>query len=148
MRSVAETIQMGPMSGEINVSFDGERVIGGGQSPDQQTGALKDIRIDEPMVEGLTEMSALQILLPTMDLVVGMSFTVMVLTASEGTIQPVTISVAAIEEVTVPAGTFDAYRVEISSTEAPSHVFVSTEDHRVLKIVLVGQPVSFELVGQ
>ena len=147
VRSVDETLQMGPLSGEVHVTFDGQRVTGGGSVPDPQAGGMKDIRIDEPMVEGLTEVAALQVLLPTMDLAEGATFTVMLLTAMDGTIVPVTIKVAAVEEVTVPAGTFSAFRVEITGPEVPTHLYLSTEGLRVLKIVPVGQPIAFELVG-
>ena len=146
IRSVDETLQMGPLSGEVHVTFDGQRVTGGGSVPDPEAGGMKDIRIDQPMVAGLTEVAALQVLLPTMDLVEGATFTVMLLTAIEGTVMPVTIKVAAVEEVTVPAGTFSAFRIEISGT-VPTHLYLSTEGLRVLKIVPVGQPVAFELVG-
>ncbi|MCH7714946.1 MAG: hypothetical protein IH876_02350 [Gemmatimonadetes bacterium] len=59
----------------------------------------------------------------------------------------VVMTVAATEEITVPAGTFSAFRIEITGTDTPIHMYLSADDHRVLKIVPVGQPVAFELVN-
>ena len=147
VRSVDETMSVGPMSGEVHYTFNAGHVVGQGRVPEPQAGDMKDIAVDEPMVPGLTAMGALVVLLPTMDLAEGASFTVMILTASEGTFMPVTITVAATEEITVPAGTFAAIRIEITGTDTPIHMHLSADDHRVLKIVPVGQPVAFELVN-
>ena len=140
-------MQFGPMAGQVNVRVTGDRLVGGGQVPDLQAGGMKDLEIDEPMTPGLISVNALQVLLPTMDLTIGQSFTVMALDAAEGTVTPITITVAGTEEVTVPAGTFSTFRVELSGMEAPIHFYLSTDDGRIIKVEQVGQPVAFELAG-
>jgi hypothetical protein len=54
--------------------------------------------------------------------------------------------VAGVEDVTVPAGTFSAYRVEITGGQQPVTLFVSQETpRRVVKIQPTGQPIVIEL---
>ena len=66
--------------------------------------------------------------------------------ASEGTTMPLTVEVAGVEEVTVPAGTFAAFRVEITGGQQPVTLYVSQDaPRRVLKMQPAGQPITIEL---
>jgi hypothetical protein len=48
--------------------------------------------------------------------------------------------------VTVPAGTFEAYRVELTGAEAPLTYFVTTAaPYRVVRIAFAGQPIEMVL---
>jgi hypothetical protein len=50
------------------------------------------------------------------------------------------LSVAGVEKVTVPAGTFDAYRVEISSADGGADkqtMWVAKDSHKVVKVSAV-----------
>ena len=50
------------------------------------------------------------------------------------------LSVAGVEKVTVPAGTFDAYRVEITSADGGSDkktVWIAKDSHKVMKATAV-----------
>jgi hypothetical protein len=47
----------------------------------------------------------------------------------------------------VPAGTFQAYRVEVTGSKVPLVLYVTTDSpHRVVKQEWVGQPVVIELI--
>jgi hypothetical protein len=58
-----------------------------------------------------------------------------------------TVKVAGTSDITVPAGTFPVFRIEVSGTQQPL-VFYVTRDapRRLVKIELVGQPLTFDLV--
>ena len=60
---------------------------------------------------------------------------------------PQRVVVAAQEEITVPAGTFQAFRLEVTGGAFPMTMWVSaTAPYRTLKIAPVGQPVEMVLV--
>jgi hypothetical protein len=74
-------------------------------------------------------------------------FTVSAFDASSGTIKQLTLAVTATESVTVPAGTFPAYRVELTGGEQPLTFFITTaEPYRIVKMAFSGAPVEFVLV--
>ena len=51
------------------------------------------------------------------------------------------------ESVKVPAGTFDAWKADITGGDAPVTVWIAKDaSHRLLKLALAGQPVEFQLV--
>jgi hypothetical protein len=62
-------------------------------------------------------------------------------------VKQLTMTVAATETITVPAGTFPAYRVEMSGAEQPITFWVTTaEPYRTVKMAFTGAPVEFVLV--
>jgi hypothetical protein len=62
-------------------------------------------------------------------------------------VKQLTMTVAGTETITVPAGTFPAYRVELTGGEQPITFWVSTaEPHRTVKMAFTGAPVEFVLV--
>jgi hypothetical protein len=64
------------------------------------------------------------------------------------TVENVVLRVAERGEVTVPAGTFDAYRVEMTGPEAQTFWVEAAAPHRVLRIQAGGQPLSLELTAR
>ena len=73
-------------------------------------------------------------------------FPLSVFSGTKGGVTVVTLAVAGTEKLTVPAGTFDAYRVELTGSERPATLWVTTTaPHRVLKQVQAGVPVEFVL---
>ncbi len=67
--------------------------------------------------------------------------------SGEGVTKVATIKVTGVENVTVPAGTFSAYRLEISGMQLPVVMHVSTESpRRMLRVAPVGAPLVFQLV--
>lgn len=63
-------------------------------------------------------------------------------------VENVTLTVAERAEVTVPAGTFDAFRVEMTGPENQTFWVEAAAPHRVLRIQGAGQPLSVELLGE
>ena len=67
--------------------------------------------------------------------------------SGKGTATTLSITVSGEESVKVPAGTFDAWKAEVTGGEAPITVWVERAGaQRLLKLALVGQPVEFQLV--
>jgi zinc protease len=146
MRSLDGTMTFRGQMGETHLVFADGRVTGTASAP-QPTGEFETKDIDAVLLEGAIEQDLLQLVVPAFSLAEGASFTVNVFDASEGTTAPRSIVVAGIEEVTVPAGTFSAYRVEITGGQQPVTMFVSQEaPRRAVKVVPVGQPIALELV--
>ena len=140
--SVERTGQFGGQPMEVHIIAEDGKITGRATSP--QKG---DVEIDLAWEDGLIESSQLDVLMPTLPLEEGASFTARVLDASEGAIKVVTIRVAGKEEVTVPAGTFSAYRVEMDGLDTPITMMVSEESpRRILRVELGGIPVVLELV--
>jgi zinc protease len=143
------TDQVGQMGGqdiESHLTYEGGRVTGQVQTP-QPTG-IETKQVDAEVIEGAVDASVIQMLIPAMPLTEGASLTINAFTPAEGTVKPISIEVSAVEEVTVPAGTFSAYKVDVTGGEQPLVVYVSTDTPRkVVKMELVAQPVVFELAG-
>ena len=132
---------------ETHLVYEGGRVTGTMQSP-TQTGAIETVNVDTTLSEAVAEVSTLQALLPALPLVPGTTLTYSAFSASDGGNTTVTLRVSDPEEVTVPAGTFTAYRVDVTGGEVSFAIHVSVETpRRIIKRALPQPPLTFELVG-
>lgn len=145
-RSFEQTGQMQGQTGEVTVTYEGNRVFGSSRTP-QPTG-VREIAIDTTLAEGTVDAEALEVLLGAMPLEAGAEFTINTFDPSDGTVKPTTIEVTTLEDVTVGAGTFTAYRLELTQGQESMIMWVSQDaPRRVVRAEIVGQPVAFELVG-
>jgi predicted small lipoprotein YifL len=129
-----------PMGTELHVA--GGRVLGTATSP--EAGAERPV--DAPLAAEAVLSGMERWLLAGADLQPGRRFTVPVFEPQRGTPMDVTFHVVGVEEITVPAGTFSAYRVEVSGTPQPAILFVRVErPHVILRQEIPGQPILFEL---
>jgi zinc protease len=144
--STSQVGQMGGQSLDSHLTYEGGRVTGQVQTA-QPTG-VETKEVDTELVEGTVDASVIQMLIPAMPLAEGASLTINAFTPVEGTVKPITVRVGSAEEVTVPAGTFSAYKVDVTGGEQPLVVYVTTDTPRkVVKMELAAQPVAFELAG-
>jgi zinc protease len=147
--SMRRSDQMGSVqnqSVETHLTYAGDRVKGTAMSP-QPGGAPKSLTIDTTVAAGTTDDNALAFLLPALPLAEGKSFSLNVFSSGEGTSKVVTVKVAAVENITVPAGTFSAYRLELSGMQLPIVMHVSTDSpRRMLRVAPTGAPLVFQLV--
>jgi hypothetical protein len=145
MRSVDQTLTFRGQTGETHLVFAEGRVTGSATTP-QPTGQFETQDIDAALLEGVVDQNVMAVVVPALPLAEGATFTMNVFDASEGGTVPLTLEVAGVEDVTVPAGTFSAYRVEITGGQQPVTLFVSQETpRRVVKIQPTGQPIVIEL---
>ncbi|HXM37372.1 MAG TPA: pitrilysin family protein [Gemmatimonadales bacterium] len=131
---------------EIHLTYAGGRVKGTAVSP-QPTGTPKNTTIDTTVAPGTIDDNALSLLLPALPLAEGKSFNLSVFSSGEGVTKVVTVKVAGKENITVPAGTFSAYRLELSGMQLPVVMHVSTAaPRRLLRVAPTGAPLVFQLV--
>lgn len=144
MRSVKQSGQVRGAEMRIDVVYAGGRAKGSATTPGQR--GLTTIAVDTVAPPGVVDDNALQSLLPTLPLGAGKSFTVDVFASGKGYAAPVTIAVTGADSVIVPAGTFDAWRLEVTGGPVPVTFWVSKAAPRVVKMGIAGAPMSFELV--
>ncbi|MGH7547525.1 MAG: insulinase family protein [Gemmatimonadales bacterium] len=139
------TTQQGKQS-ETHLTYAGGRVKGRTASP-QPDGSLKPFDIDTILPPGTMDENAVAFVVPALPLAAGKTFTLSLFTPSEGSTKLLTFKVRTPESVTVPAGTFQAYRIDVSGSRVPFVMHVSTAaPRRVVKTEFVGQPFAVELV--
>lgn len=95
---------------------------------------------------GVVVSDMVELALRVMALEVGHELRLPLAVLQTGSVDNVTLRVVEEDEVTVPAGTFQAFRVEMSGAEAQTFWVEANAPHRVLRIQLAGQPLSLELV--
>jgi hypothetical protein len=133
----------GPAQMQVNLQVADGRVRGRAELPPQAGGA-RDVDIE--MVGGM--------LLPGMDAYVlaaaplreGYSATLPVFNMMGGGATNVTYRVAGSEEITVAAGTFPAFRIELTGAPQPMTIWVRRDaPHIMLRQEYVGMPVRVDL---
>jgi hypothetical protein len=133
-------------SSEVHLTYAEGRVRGSSTVP-QPSGTPKSLTIDTTVAPSVYDDNALPIVLPALPLEVGKTINVGVFASSDGTEKVMSVKVGAAESVTVPAGTFDAYRLDIAGGQAPMVFYVTAATpRRIVKIEIVGAPFLFELV--
>jgi hypothetical protein len=148
VRQVDQTSAFGPQRGEVHLRYAGGRVQGSAVVP-QRDGQPKSFTVDTAVAAGTYDDNALPVIIPALPLAAGQTFAVNVFSSGEGQTKLYTLKVSAPESVTVPAGTFQAYRVDITGGQAPVQMFVSNETtRRIVKIAPVGAPLLLELINK
>ena len=146
--SMRRTDQTGAVQGqhtEIHLAYAGGRVKGTSQTP--QSSGPKTIAVDTTVPAGTIDDNALAVLLPALPLEQGKTFNLNVFSSGEGATKVVSVKVAAIENVVVPAGTFPAYRLELSGMQLPIVMHVTQQaPRRLVRVAPTGAPLVFELV--
>ncbi|HMH81337.1 MAG TPA: insulinase family protein [Gemmatimonadales bacterium] len=139
------TAQQGQKS-ETHLSYGGGRVKGSSAAP-QPDGSVKRFDIDTALPPGTVDENAVPFVVPALPLAPGASLALTFFTPSEAAVKVLTFKVGGPEAVTVPAGTFQAYRIDVTGSRVPFTMYVSTATpRRLLKTEFVGQPFVVELV--
>lgn len=146
VKQTDQTTTAGGRTTEVHLRYAGGRVSGGGTVP-QPGGAPKTYTVDTTLAPGTYDDNVVNLIVPALGLTPGKTFHVTLFSTGEGTAKPYTFKVGTPESVTVPAGTFQAYRIEVTGGQSPFVIHVTTEaPRRVVRTEIVGQPVVFELV--
>jgi zinc protease len=141
--SMSQSVQAGPVQGEVELRVEEGRIRGHAKLPPQAGG---DREVDEALVAGTIFTGMETWLLAAAALAPGREITLPLFDPTGGAVTSVTFRVAAEEEVTVPAGTFAAYRVEMSGGPQPATLWLRRDaPHLLLRQELAGQPVTIEL---
>ena len=138
--------KQGPMEVKIDVTYADGRAKGSATAP-QPTGTAKEIAVDAAVPPGTIDDNMISIVMPTLKWKSGSSFKIAIFQSSKNAVTVATVSVTGEESVKVPAGTFDAWKVDIAGLDAPITVWIEKAgEHRMLKQVLVGTPVEIQRV--
>jgi zinc protease len=141
---VTQTGQQQGQQAKIEVSYAGGRAKGSATTP-APTGP-KTVQVDAEMVKGMIDDNMVQVLLPTFRWAAGAKFAVSVFQSGKGEPSSLTLTVSGEESVTVPAGTFAAWKVDMTGGEAPVTFHVEkAAPHRLVKIAIVGAPIEMRL---
>lgn len=146
--SVERTGSAGGQALDGRVDYRGDRVRGRVQVPDPRAGTPRVVELDTSLAAGTVDESAFQPLVAALPLTEGAAFSLQVFEAAEKRTRTLSVRVAGTTDLTVPAGSFSAYKVEVSGTPQPFVFYVSREPpRRLVKIEIVGQPLTFELAA-
>lgn len=123
------------MSMASSVTIANGRVTGTAQSPGP--GGMRSVTVDTTIEDGLLPEGAEVFLITTMDLADGKSLTFRSFDGKTGDIKSQSVKALGKETVTVPAGTFEVWKIQVTSPDSPEIVsyFVTTAEPR--KLVLV-----------
>jgi hypothetical protein len=147
--SVLRVDQTGSTQGqaaETHLAFSAGRVTGTSTTP-QASGTPQTLEIDTTVAPGTYDDNALNVVLPALPLEAGRTFNLGVFSGGKGQTQVMQVKVSDGDTITVPAGTFPAYRLDISGGQVPIAMYVAKETpRRIVKIEFIGAPFVFELV--
>jgi hypothetical protein len=146
MRRTDQTGTVGPQQTHTQLAYSGARVKGTSMQA-QPSGTPKSVAVDTTIAAGTIDDNALALLLPALPLEPGKTFNLNVFSSGEGATKVVSVKVTGVEQVVVPAGTFAAFRLELSGMQLPLVMHVSQQaPRRLLRIAPTGAPIVFELV--
>jgi hypothetical protein len=93
------------------------------------------VAIDTALPEHAFDGQALMALLPLLDWHVGATYSLTMFDTDEANITTQLLHITDLETITVPAGTFAAFRADLSTTQSPVRLwYTTTRPHRLLKI--------------
>jgi predicted Zn-dependent peptidase len=140
MRRVAQTGKLGGRDVGVDVTYAGGKATGSANSP-QPTGEIKAVTVNSDVPAGVIDDNAVATVLPLLSWAPNAKFTLPVFASGSGRLQPYTLAVTGTESVAVPAGTFQAFRVEVTGGQSPVTYWVEqAAPHRLLKVAPVGVP--------
>lgn len=130
---------MAGQSMTLEATREGGRIVGAASAMGQEQA------IDFEVSDDAVVADALELAVWATELTEGLVIELPVAVLQTGTSENVTLEVVGLEEVTVPAGTFEAWRIEISGSQ-PQTLWVMREaPHIPVRISSSMQPISLEL---
>jgi zinc protease len=131
---------------EAHLTYGAGRVRGTSFAP-RPDGSVQQLTVDTTIAPGTVDENVAPFVAAALPLVPGQTVRLAVFTPSEGANKVLTFKVGRPESVTVPAGTFQAYHVDVTGAKFPLVLYVSVATpRRVVKQEFVGRPFVIELV--
>jgi predicted Zn-dependent peptidase len=145
VQSVLQTGKVQGIDTRIDVTYAGGRAKGSAATP-QPPGGVKTVQVDAEMPAGALDDNAIQPLLPTFRWSAGAKYSFTAFQSGKGTALPVTLAVTGEESVVVPAGTFAAWKVDLTGGEQTTSFWIEkAAPYRVVKIAVAGAPIEVRL---
>ena len=126
---ITTNAQMGPATGATRVTIANGKATGTSQQPGPA--GMQSITIDTPIAAGVIGDGVDPLLIQTMDFSDGLSYTYQAFDGKSGKTKTYHLKVIGKENVTVPAGTMEAWKIELASDEAAT-IWVSTAEPKKL----------------
>lgn len=146
MLSVHQAGEMGGQAMRIDVEYDDGRATGEARIPGPA--GVEEVDVDAAVPEAVVDDNVLMALLPALPLAPGAGLDVPVFSAGTNTLTTYTLRVSEAGPVTVPAGTFEAYRIEVTDGAGPLVLHVSADPpHRLLRLTVAGAPMELVRTG-
>jgi zinc protease len=146
-----EVKQVGKIQGQetsIDVVFSGGRAKGTAITPDpEKPGTLKSVAIDTTWAAEQLEENLVQAVLPALPWKDGAKWTFSVFSSASGETRQQTLAVTARETVTVPAGSDEAWKIELTGGQQVVHFWVSVAaPHKLMKLAIAGTPIEMQRI--
>jgi hypothetical protein len=138
-RTASMTMQAGPQTMTIEAAREGGRVVGTMEAGPQSQ------EIDFQAGDDVVVADALDLALRVAELAEGKEITVPLANLQTGSVENVTVTVVGREEITVPAGTFEAWKVEVGGAQAQTIWLRDAFPHVPLRLAPQAQPVEIQL---
>ena len=146
VRQVDQTGGAAGQTSAVHLTWTNGRVQGSSTTP-QPSGTPKSLAIDTTVAPGTYDDNALPVVIPALPLEAGKTINLGVFSSADASVKLLSVKVGPPESVTVPAGSFEAYRLDIAGGQAPYVFHVTTAvPRRIVRIEIVGAPFLFELV--
>jgi hypothetical protein len=147
-REIRQTGKVQGQETKIDVAFTGGRAKGSAITPDPgKPGTLKSVTIDTTWSREQIEENLVQAVLPALAWKEGAKWTFAVFSAASGETRQQTLAVAGKETVVVPAGSVEAWKVELTGGQQVVHFWVSVEaPHRLMKLAIAGTPIEMHRI--
>jgi hypothetical protein len=126
---ITTNAQMGGMAGVTRVTIANGKATGTSQQP--TGGGMQSLVIDAPVAPGVIGDGVDPLLIQTMDFSDGLSMTYQAFDGKSGKTKSYALKVAGKETVTVPAGTFESWKIQLTSDDAAT-IWVSTAEPKKL----------------
>lgn len=131
----------------VAIDYARGRVTGTARTPSPE-GHFEERTLDLEVPAGVVDDNMLQALLVTLPWSPSAAWRIAVFSAGRGEVLKTILQVTGVETVEVPAGTFEAYRLELRREDAPVAFWITTAaPHRVVKVGSLVAPIEFVLVG-
>lgn len=141
-RSVMQRGQQQGKAMTIDVTYADGRAKGSATTPQGPRGEMKTTTVDAEMPAGAIDDNLLFAIAPGLKLGAGAKVQIPVFQSGKGAAVTMTLTVVGEEEVKVPAGTFAAWKVEMSGSEQPGTFWIEKSGaHRLLKLAIAGAPI-------
>lgn len=147
-REVKQTGKIQGQETKIDVLFTGGRAKGTAVTPDPESpGKLKSVTIDTTWSPEQLEENLVQPVLPALPWKEGAKWTFSVFSSASGETRQSTLTVTAKETVAVPAGSGEAWKVELTGGPQVVHFWVSVAaPHRLMKLAIAGTPIEMHRI--
>ena len=102
------------------------------------------LAVDTTVSSAVIDDNAIQALVPALPLALNTRWTFNVFASGENLVRPMSLVVADLTRITVPAGTFEAYRVDLEGGPQRVSYYVTRQaPHRVVRLTIANTPVEF-----